>query len=336
MTPARFLAVRREAWDRLEALIRKAGRRGARGLADAELHELLRAYPTVAVDVARARMLDVEPAVQRRINDLALAAHGMLYRRKHVGGLRAVWRFFATNYPRLFRSQWPSMMVALAIFWAAVLGTYMTVRLRPSTAYVFVPAGLDVPGEEEGVTAGDVSERYRRLPNAPLATRIMANNISVAFLAFALGITAGVGTCYVLLVNSMMIGAFFAHFDNHHLTYECWSFLAPHGVLEIFAILVAGAAGLRLGLSLAVPGRLSRRASLQAGAKKAVLLVLGTIPMFLVAGAIEGFVTPSYAISGEAKIALGVCVWVLTMVYLLTGGRRSARSHGGPTAGEST
>ena len=104
----------------------------------------------------------------------------------------------------------------------------------------------------------------------------MANNISVAFHAFALGISAGLGTCYVLLVNAMMLGGFAGHFANHGLSYPLWSFLAPHGVLEIFAILVSAAAGLRLGLSLAVPGRLTRRASLRIGAREAVLLFENT------------------------------------------------------------
>ncbi len=321
MTPARFIQLRSATWDRLEQLVGRGGRRGAASLTDAELHELIRAYPTVAVDVARARMLDVDAATQRRINALAIAAHGMLYRRRDVNRLRAVWRFFARDYPRLFRSQWVAVLISVAVFAAGALGAYVTVRLRPATAYIFVPHGLDVPGDEPGVTPEDVSERYRRIPKPPMATGIMANNISVAFLAFASGITAAVGTCYVILVNSMMLGAFFAHFDNHHLTYVCYSFLVPHGVLEIFAVLVAGAAGLRVGLSLAVPGSLSRRASLRAGARKAVLLVLGTIPMFVLAGAIEGFVTPAHSVSGAAKITTGICVWAAAILWLLLAGR---------------
>ncbi|NLH43329.1 MAG: stage II sporulation protein M [Planctomycetes bacterium] len=319
MTPARFLDTRQEIWARLEALAAKAGKRTVRSLTDEELHELTRLYPAVAVDVARARMYKVDDATQRRVNQIAIAAHGLLYRRKSSRSLPMVWRFFRHDYPRLFRRLWAFMTLATVLFLVGMMGTYVATRIVPSYAYLFVPQGLDVSGARE-VTSEDISERFRQMPNSPMAARIMTNNISVAFVAFALGITAGLGTCYVLLANAMMLGGFAAHFANHGLSYPLWSFLAPHGVLEIFAILVSAAAGLRLGLSLAVPGSMTRGASLRAGAREAVLLVLGTIPMFLIAGFIEGFITPSY-IPGIAKIVLGVTVASVVIVYLLFVGR---------------
>jgi len=334
MTPARFLETRRPAWDRLEALVAK-GRHGVRRLSEAELYEVTRLYPAVAVDVARARMYGLDERTQRRINHLAIAAHGMLYRRKHVEPLKAIARFLAWDYPRLFRRLWPYLALATALFAVGTVGAYVTVRLRPAAAHVLVPGGLDMPGGSGGVSSEDVSERFRRIPQPPMATGIMANNISVAFAAFALGITVGIGTCYVLFVNAMMLGAFFAHFDNHHLGYVCWSFIAGHGILEIFAILVSAAAGLRLGLSLAVPGAVTRGAALRQGAREAVLLVLGTIPMFVVAGIIEGFVTPS-EMPGAAKIVLGVMVWLTAMVWLLVAGRpRAGEALAGPGAARS-
>jgi uncharacterized membrane protein SpoIIM required for sporulation len=194
--------------------------------------------------------------------------------------------------------------------------------LKPSNAYLFVPGQLDIADEEPGISSEDISERFRRIAKPPMAAGIMANNISVAFSAFALGITAGIGTCYVVIFNSMMLGGFAAHFSNHGLSYDLWAFIAPHGVLEIFAILVSAAAGLRLGLSLAVPGKLTRLASLRIGAREAVLLVVGTIPMFILAGIVEGFVTPSY-LPGVAKIVLGMVLGFLTMAYLISAGRES-------------
>lgn len=325
MSAARFLENRGPRWDRLEALIARAGRRGAANLTQDELHELTRLYPSVAVDVARARALNLDPRTQRRINQLAIAAHGLLYRRRHVPVGPALRHFFSRDYPRLFRRLWAYMALATALFIAGTLGAYVTVRLRPATAHLFVPGGLDMPGSDADVNEADVSERFRQVPKPPMATGIMGNNISVAFYAFALGITAGIGTCYVIFLNAMMLGGFFAHFDNYHLTYACWSFIAPHGVLEILAILIAAAAGLRLGLSLAVPGDRTRIASLRVGAREAVLLVVGTVPMFVVAGAIEGFVTPTY-LPGWAKILLGVLVGGLALAYLLLAGRQADRA----------
>ena len=97
-------------------MIKAAGRRGAAGLTEAQLHELTRLYPAVAVDVARARMYHLDPAMQRRINQLAIAAHGLLYRRKHIRPMQAVIRFFQYDYPRLFRRLWPCVAIAVVLF----------------------------------------------------------------------------------------------------------------------------------------------------------------------------------------------------------------------------
>ena len=320
MTPARFLETRTSAWNRLETIISKTSKKGVKALDDKELLELTRLYPAVAIDVARARMYNIDPMTQKRINQLAISAHGLLYRRKNVRYFQTIWTFFRNDYPWLFRHLWPYMVLSTILFIIGFLGAYISTKLQPSNAYLFVPGQLDLTDEESGVTSKDISERFRRIAKPPMAAGIMANNISVAFNAFALGITAGVGTCYVIIFNSMMLGGFAAHFSNHGLMFDFCSFIAPHGVLEIFAILVSAAAGLRLGLSLAIPGHLKRSASLRIGAIDAVLLVLGTIPMFIVAGVVEGFVTPSY-IPGVVKIVLGVTITFLTIAYLILAGQ---------------
>jgi len=322
MTPARFMKTRVASWNRLEEIITKASKRGIKALYDDELHELTRLYPAVAIDVARARMYNIDPSTQKRINQLAISAHGLLYRRRNISFFRSVWTFFRYDYPRLFRRLWPYTVLATTIFVISLLGAYVSTRLKPSNAFLYVPGQLDISDEEPGVSSKDISERFRRIDNAPMAAGIMTNNLSVAFNAFALGITAGVGTCYVVIFNSMMLGGFAAHFANHGLVYDFWSFIAPHGVLEIFAILVSAAAGLKLGLSLAIPGQLTRSASLRAGARDALWLVLGTIPMFIIAGIVEGFITPSY-LPGAAKIILGIALGTLTIVYLVTTARAS-------------
>ena len=324
MTPARFLETRNPAWNRLDELVKKTRSKGVAALNDAELHELARLYPAVAVDVARARMYKIDAETQDRVNRLAIAAHGLLYRRPHARPVEGVLKFLAGEYPRLFRRMWPYVLLSVAIFGAVTAATYVSVRVRPAIAHRFVPEEIDLPDGKAGLSADDMSERFRRIPRPPLAAGVMANNISVAFYAFAFGITAGIGTCYVLLMNGMMLGGFAAHFANHHLGFAFLSFIMAHGVLEIMAILIAAAAGLRMGISLAMPGATTRKASLRAGAKEAVLLVLGTIPMFIIAGTLEGFVTPSQ-ISGEVKIVIGIAVWAAVMAYLMLAGRSEKR-----------
>jgi len=334
---ARFLEKRSTAWDRLEELVERVARHGLRKLSGEELHELTRLYRAVAVDVARARMYGIAERTQRRLNRIVIAAHGILYRRPRAHAGRAVWRFFSRGYPRLFRRLWAYWALALAVFLVAGLSAYVSVLLRPSNVHLFVPgcAGISEGGEE--LTEKDIAERFRALPRPPMAAGIMANNISVAFNAFALGITAGIGTCYVLLLNAVMLGGLAAHFANHGASYPFWSFILPHGILEILAILIAGAGGIRVGMSLALPGCLSRRASLRVGAKEAVLLVLGTAPMFVVAAFIEGYVTPS-GLGGGLKIAVGLVAGGAALGYLALVGRSTRREAEPdvPTAGPST
>jgi uncharacterized membrane protein SpoIIM required for sporulation len=321
MTPARFLAVRGPAWDRLDSLLSRMPRGNLNALTEAELHELTRLYPAVAVDVARARALRLDTRTLRRINSLAMRAQALLYRRERSNVVRSVGRFFATDYPRLFRALHRYVLVAALLFLAGFAGSYATVVLDPDTAYSFVPGALDEVDGQRGLSAADMSERFRRMPNAPLATGVMTNNISVAFTSFGAGITAGIGTAYVLLYNGAMLGGMAAHFSNAGLPFAFWSYVLGHGLLEVFAILIAAAAGLRLGLSLVLPGRLTRTASLRAAAREAALLVLGSVPFFVIAGLVEGFVTPS-ELAGSLKILLGAALLSLALAYLLGKGHR--------------
>lgn len=317
-----FVQQRQDAWNRCAQLIDQVQGSGLRSLRDEEIRELVHLYQQITIDVSQARMYKLDPLLQDRLNQLAIAAHGILYRRpsrRHRWGL---WRFFRYEYPVHFRGLWPYTVLASVIFLIGLLGSYVTTRLQPSTAFYFVPGSLDVV-DEQTVTEEDISERFRQMERPPMAAGIITNNISVAFNAFALGITAGIGTCWLLLYNSLMLGGFIGHFSNHDLAYELLSYLGPHGFLEIFAILLAAAAGIRLGLSFALPGNLTRTSSLRKGAIDAFLLVAGTVPMFLVAGLVEGFITPSY-LPGQLKITLGLGLLAVTLGYLLLVNRRPA------------
>jgi uncharacterized membrane protein SpoIIM required for sporulation len=330
MNAAAFVRARQPYWQRTAELVRRGSKR-LRKLSDQELRELARLYPALTVDVARARMYDLDATTRRSLNRLAVAAHGVLYRRPRSQRRWRVLRFLTSGYPRLFRRMCPYLLLTTAVFFACAFSAYGVVRMRPSMAYVLLPRGLEVePGGQ--VSAGDVSERYRSAPQAIMNTMITTNNIQVAFLAFAMGIFVGIGTLYVLLVNGLMLGTFFAHFANHGLGWQCWSFLTPHGALEIFAILVAGSAGMRLGLSIAIPGHLTRTESLRQGAREAVLLLLGTIPMFIIAGSIEAHVTPTYW-PGLVKILIGVGALGLVLAHLLVSGRGAWPA---PTDGDAT
>lgn len=320
-----FLKEREPIWKRMESLLGRVDKRGLKSLTEDEIGELAHLYPSLVVDVARARALNLDETRQKYLNNLAIRGHGLLYRRKKVPILYSLYRFFRVDYPRLFRAQSVYLLLSALIFFLGGIGACASVLLSPSNAYYFFPASFDTVDEDLGLSDRDISDRYRGNPGATMSSGIIGNNITVAFNAFALGITAGLGTLLVLLKNGMLIGALAGHFHNYGLSYPFWSFITPHGALEIFAILIAGAAGLRIGHAVVVPGSSTRGRSLYTGAREAVFLVLGTIPLFVVAGIIEGFITPS-TIPNALKIVLGVAAFLVPFLYLMSAGRTESDS----------
>jgi uncharacterized membrane protein SpoIIM required for sporulation len=149
----------------------------------------------------------------------------------------------------------------------------------------------------------------------------MTNNLSVSFMAFAAGITGGLGTLYLLFFNGIMIGVIGTACATYGMSVPLWSFVSPHGVLELPAIFIAGGAGLRMARSLLFPGMLSRRDSLSIGGTEAVRLLVGVIPMLIVAGTIEAFFSPSSAPVWLKFTAAGV-LFALLIAYLWSGSRK--------------
>jgi uncharacterized membrane protein SpoIIM required for sporulation len=141
-------------------------------------------------------------------------------------------------------------------------------------------------------------------------------------MTFASGITAGIGTLYLLFFNGMMLGVIGVACGTHQMSVPLWSFVLPHGVLELPAIFIAGGAGLRLAQALLFPGILSRRDSLATGGTDAVRLLVGVIPMLIVAGTIEAFFSPS-GTPALLKFIAAATLFILLVAYLWSGARRT-------------
>jgi uncharacterized membrane protein SpoIIM required for sporulation len=157
-----------------------------------------------------------------------------------------------------------------------------------------------------------------------MATLIFTNNIQVAFLAFSGGVLVGLGTVYVLVSNGLALGGVLGAAQFYGVAPLLWSFISPHGYLELTCIVIAGAAGLMLGDALLRPGLLLRREALAQAARQAVELVVGAAPVLVVAGLIEGFVSPS-ELPVAVKLAFGPIVGVALYALLLTVGQRRGR-----------
>jgi uncharacterized membrane protein SpoIIM required for sporulation len=286
---------KRDDWSRLTELLEKSEARGLRALAPEELRELSRLYRSASSDLSLAR------ARQRRdladyLNQLVGRAHSQVYARP-AGRKVQLGRFFGVQVPRTFRKCLPFWLFSLGILVVGGAISYMATISNPAWSEVLVSPGMrevmenflqkqQPAGEYFAGTAGALGA------SGGLSSFLMINNIQVALMCFAFGIAWGLGTFYVLVRNALMLGSVLGLGAYHGKLLLIGAIVAPHGVVEISAVVIAGAAGLRLGYALINPGDLTRREALMVAAREAGQLALGTIPMFIFAGLVEGLISP--------------------------------------------
>ena len=318
---------RKPAWDDLNALLLRAGGSGGlRRLTRDELRRLGPLYRRAAADLAYARLRGADPRLVAYLNELVGRAHGLLYSERGPGAAR-LWRFLTVGFPRLLRARRGYvLMAALTFLLGGVLGAVLTAS-DPEMIRVLLPSRADDP------------DFYAKLPETisegerpAFSALLMQNNIRVAFVAFALGILGGFPTLMLLFTNGLPIGSLAV--QQHHAGYSTvlWSFLLPHGVPELTAIFIAGGAGMMIGHALIAPGELARRDALVLAARDAVRLVLGTILLFVVAGLVESFVSPT-ALPPAAKFAFAGLMAVGLAAYC-NAGRERADAPAAPAADE--
>ena len=300
---------RKAHWDRLEALIKSCAHRGVSGLGRADLRELALLYRQTAADLSVVREDPSGAALAAYLNTLLGRAHNLIYSGDPPKA-RGIVHFYSRVFPAIFRQTAVYTLAATALF---ALGFFAGATL----------AWTD-PGFERVVLGSamvDTIERGQMWTHSivgvkPLASSaITTNNLSVSFAAFAGGILAGLGTVYIMLFNGVLIGTVAVACHRAGLSVPLWSFIAPHGALELPAIFIAGGAGLVLAKGLLAPEFLSRKDSLARGAALAVRLLLGVIPLLIVAGLIEGFVSPT-DVPVWMKFTLGVSGLVLLGGYV--------------------
>jgi uncharacterized membrane protein SpoIIM required for sporulation len=317
-----WLRERRPVWKRLETIVDQLLRSGPRRTGGRNIAELIEVYQSACADLARLRAIGAEPALVEPLNRLVIRAHGQIYR----GSAASPWhlgRFFLRDYPRLFRRTWKFTFASFLVSLAAAFAGYWTVQDNPQiVADVMGGNDREFYGEK---TIADIRERFGHQSNPLFSSLIISNNVKVALLAFALGITFGVGTIGVLAVNGAMVGGLTGAFAKSGLAWKMWMVLLPHGALELSAIVIAGGAGLMVGYGLCCPGRRTRRRALREDVIVAMQLAAGLIPAFICAGLIEGLITPTDAIPDPVKVALGIAVAVVYWLYLLLAGRGEER-----------
>ncbi|MEP7381161.1 MAG: stage II sporulation protein M [Gemmatimonadota bacterium] len=317
----RLVARKSTRWDEFGALADRASRGGLDALDADELPDFAARYREVAADLARSRTYGADPLVRVRLERLVAAGHNLLYRDDHKSW-RRIGQLVAFEFPAAVVSSWRTVLLAMLAFSIPALGGYATLRERPALAEQVLPAVL-LERAEDGRRALAEGRGYastEAAKRAGVASFIITNNLSVAFTCFAGGVVGGVGSLLSLAFNGLSIGAASAHFQNSGLLGYLWTFVAGHGVLELFAIWCAGAAGFMLGMAVLRPGLYSRHDALILNGRVAVRLVGASIVLLLVAGTIEGFLSTSSA-PMRVKVAVSVASAVLLAAYLANGAR---------------
>lgn len=320
MNTIEFRRANEASWRTLESSL--TGRRQRFG-GGSELAQFAVLYRKVAADLSYAQTYFPGEEVTRYLNDLVATAHNRFYRQRD-SRLSAVWRFYTGGFPALFRQLGVYIGLSTFVTLAAALFGYLTVLSAPLQAYQLLPASF--------LNQLDPTMTGPRAMNAPiLSSVIMTHNILVTLQAFVLGITLGILTLYVLWQNGLIIGVLAALFQTHGNSSLFWSLIVPHGVTELMAIFIGGGAGLYFAHRILAPGSHRRMTSIIVGLRDAVQLMLGTVPMFIIAGTIEGFVTPS-ALPQGVKFGVAVVSALAWLWYFGWVGRHRTPVRAGQSA----
>ena len=273
------------------------------------MQELALLYRQVAADLSVLRQDSTAGSYVLHVNQLLARAHHIIYSSRKTN-LLTLFRFLRDEYPASFQKQIGFVLASLAISVAwGLLGAAIT-SARPEFMRHFVgPEMIATMERHEMWTKSVVSV-------APMASSaIMTNNLSVSFVTFAGGIVFGLGTFWFLFTNSIMLGVIGAACHQYGMSVALWSFVAPHGSLELPSIIIAGGAGFRLGHSMLFPGALRWKDSVARGGIEATRLISGIVPMLVVAGCLEGFFSPSQA-PVWLKFTVGGLLFSLLLMWL--------------------
>ncbi|MFZ5816320.1 MAG: stage II sporulation protein M [Bacillota bacterium] len=326
MNQDQFVARRQEQWKQLAQILAQAQRMGPRKLPLDQVQQMGRLYRQTASDLAYARTYFPNSQATLYLNQLVAQAHSLIYA-EEPQRLKSLWRFFAQEVPRTVRGAWRPLVLSIALMLLGGLVGFFAILHDPNLAEALVPDAMRNVTPRAG--GADWPVEWRSL----IGTLIMINNIRVTILAFGLGFTLGIGTGVLLFYNGLVVGALAAHYHAAGLAYSFWALIVPHGMLELMAIFLGGAAGFCMGWPLVAPGDQTRLQALAAGARRAVILMLGALPFLVIAAAIEGFVTPLEGLSEAGKYGVAGVTLLLGLAYWLLPGRRRApegQLEGGP------
>jgi uncharacterized membrane protein SpoIIM required for sporulation len=302
-----FIKTNTNTWRELEGFSIAINKKGVKSLPSNEVKKFLSTFRLCSHHLAYARTHYPDSSVVNYLNSLISKCHSHIYAVKRTSPSQ-LFKYIGYEFPTLLKEHKWFVLSSFAFFAFGVLLSLILVLGNTDNANIFLPAAM-IESVKSGTAGGGGQWNYPLM-----SSYIMFNNISVSLRAFVFGITLGLGTIYVLFMNGALLGALTALMYMYGNPKHYWSLILPHGVIELTAIFISGAAGLIIAKSMLLPGEFTRKHSLINGAKKAVSLVMGVIFMLVIAGIIEGFFTP-LDISENVKLVFAAVTAIILAVH---------------------
>jgi len=304
-----WLNKRRPYWERLSGLLNRASAGGVRQLTRAEIRETALLYRQAASDLSTLRQDSTARTYTEHVNQLLARAHHIIYSGRRASFLK-ILLFLRDDYPATVQRQIRYVLLSLVILLSgSLLGSVLTLARPQFMRHMLGPAMVETIERHEMWTHSIVGIE-------PVASSlIMTNNLSVCFVAFGGGVIFGLGPLYSMFFNGLLLGVIGVACQQHGMSVSLWSFVAPHGSLELPSIILAGAAGLRLGRGVLFPGLYRWRDSIALAGVESTRLVAGIIPLLVIAGTLEGFFSPSAA-PIWLKFTVGGSLFTLLLLWL--------------------
>jgi uncharacterized membrane protein SpoIIM required for sporulation len=285
-----FINQKRTTWEQLSIIVERTKNGGLKQLSKEELPALGSLYRRAAADLAYARAQEANPNLVLYLNELVGNAHGVIYA-EETGGWGRIWRFLGYGLPAVLRKRMPFILASFLLSILGAMVAYSIVHQNPANVGMFLPEEFKSSFDawKNGFADhGDVSVGEGSLTSSFL----MTHNTQVGIMAFATGITFLL-PLYFMFQNGTVMGALIAVVQpTGHLS-SMWAGILPHGICELSAIFICGGAGFCIAWALIAPGRLSRGDALIANGRDACKMMVGTIPLFIIAGILEGNVSHS-------------------------------------------
>jgi uncharacterized membrane protein SpoIIM required for sporulation len=326
MTPLHFEELYQGEWQKLEAALqvllgdRRATKDQKKALRGEEVAAL---YRRACEHLALARARSYPAYLLDRLERLTADAHQVIYQRRELG-VEHLRRLAATDFPRAVRAHAAYVWLAAAVFYLPGIIIGVLVYFNPEFILSMVDAETAASFEEMYSKSAESLGRQRGADTDWMMFGFyISHNIGISFQCFASGLFAGVGSLFFLAFNGAFIGAIAGYLTERGLSATFWSFVATHSSFELTAIVLSGAAGLRLGHSLLAPGSHSRSQSLVLAARETSVIVYGVIAMLVIAAAIEAFWSSATWLPPSLKYSVAAACWVAVLSYLMLQGRRA-------------